>query len=61
MKLLIEELKATAEMRGIKGYKSMSKGALLRSLTLSKSVKTGKKPKISFSKAKHRKDQKRIQ
>ena len=51
MKLSIEELKAVAEIRGIKGYKSMSEDELLSALTLSKRVKKGKKPKTSFSKA----------
>ena len=49
MKLSIEELKAVAEIRGIKGYTSMSKNELLSALTLSKSVKKGKKSKASFS------------
>ena len=52
MKLTIEELKAVAEIRGIKGFKSMSKNELPSALTLSKPVKKGKKPKTSFSKAK---------
>ena len=47
-----EELKAIAEIRGIKGYKSISKGELLSALTPSKPAKKGKKPKASFSKAK---------
>ena len=47
-----EELKAIAEIRGIKGYKSMSKGELLSVLTPSKQAKKSKKPKTSFSKAK---------
>ena len=47
-----EELKAIAEIRGIKGYKSMSKAELLKALTPSKQLKKGKKPKTSFSKAK---------
>ena len=50
-----EELKAIAEIRGIKGYKSMSKNELLSALTLSKPVKKGKKPKTSFSKARREK------
>ena len=33
MKLSIEELKAVAEVRGIKGYTSMSKNELLSALT----------------------------
>ena len=51
MKISIEELKAVAEIRGIKSYKSMSKGELLSVLTPSKHVKKGKKPKTNFSKA----------
>ena len=51
MKLSIEELKAVAEIKGIKGYKSMSKNKLLSVPTLSKSIKKGKKPKTNFSKA----------
>ena len=50
-----EELKAIAEIRGIKGYKSMSKNELLSALTPSKQAKKGKKPKTSFSKAKIKK------
>ena len=34
-----EELKAIAEIRGIKGHKSMSKGELLSALTPSKQAK----------------------
>ena len=34
MKLSIEELQAVAEIRGIKGYKSMSKDEILSALTL---------------------------
>ena len=51
MKLSIEELKAVAEVRGIKGCKTMSEDELLRILTPSKPVKKGKKPKTSFFKA----------
>ena len=47
-----EELKAIAEIRGIKGYKSMSKSELLSALTPSKQAKISKKPKTIFSKAK---------
>ena len=47
-----EELKAIAEIRGIKCYKSMSKSELLCALTPPKQAKKGKKPKTSFSKAK---------
>ena len=47
-----EELKAIAEIRAIKGYKSMSKGELLSVLTPSKQAQKGKKTKTSFSRAK---------
>ena len=47
-----EELKAIAEIRGIKDYTSLSKGELLSVLTPSKPAKKGKKPKTNFSKAK---------
>ena len=50
--LSLEKLKAIAEIRCIKDYKSMSKGELLSALTPSKQAKKGKKPKTSFSKAK---------
>ena len=51
MKLSIEELKAVAEIKRIKGYKSMSKNELLSVFTPSKPVKKGKRPKANFSKA----------
>ena len=47
-----EELKAIAEVRGITGYKRMSKDELLRPLTPSKPAKKGKKQKTNFSKEK---------
>ena len=50
-----EELKAIAKIRGIKDYKSMSKGELLIALSPSKPAKKGKKTKTSFSKAKREK------
>ena len=43
MDLSTKELKAIAEIRGIKGYKSMSEDELLSSLTSSTPVKKGKK------------------
>ena len=43
-----EELKAIANIRGIKGYKSMSEDELLRSLTPSKPVKKGENSKSFF-------------
>ena len=49
--LSLEELKAIAEIRGIKGYKIMSRDELLGALTPSKPAKKGKKPKTNFSKA----------
>ena len=51
LELSLEELKAIAKIRGIKGYKSISDGDLLNALNLSKPVKKGKKPKTNFSKA----------
>ena len=51
LRLSLEELKAVAEIRGIKGYKSMAKDELLSALTPSEPVKKGEKPKASFSKA----------
>ena len=51
LRLSMEELKAVADIRGIKGYKSMPKGELLSALTLSKPTKKGKKQKSNFSKA----------
>ena len=45
-----EELKTIAEIRGIKGYKSMSKSELLSALTPSKQAKKDKKPKTGFRK-----------
>ena len=51
MDLSTKELKAIAKIRDIKGYKSMSEDELLRSLTSSKPVEKGKKPKSNFSKA----------
>ena len=47
-----EELKAIAEIKGIKGYKSMSKGELLSDLTPSKRAKKGEKPNQAFLKQK---------
>ena len=39
LRLSLEELKASVEIRGIKDYKSMSKGELLSALTPSKPAK----------------------
>ena len=51
MNLSTKELKAVAKIRDIKGYNSTSEDELLSSLTSSKPVKKGKKPKTNFSKA----------
>ena len=50
--LTLEDLKAVAEVRGIKDYENMSEDELLSLITPSKKSKKGKKPKTSFSKAK---------
>ena len=50
LELSLEELKAIAKIRGIKGYKSMSEGELLNALNLSKPVKKVKIQKQSFLK-----------
>ena len=55
-----EELKAIAEIRGIKGYKSIFKGELLSALTPSKQAKKGEKPKTIFFKAKIEKIRKNL-
>ena len=55
-----EELKAIAEIRSIKGYKSMSKGELLSSVTPSKPAKKVKTPKTNFSKARIEKVRKEL-
>ena len=52
MDLSTKELKAIPKIKGIKGYKSMSEDEISSTLTSSKPVKRGKKPKTSFSKAK---------
>ena len=49
MDLSTKLLKAIAKIRGIKGYKSMSKDELFSALT--SPVKQGKKVKTNFSKA----------
>ena len=54
LRLSSEELKAIAEIRGIKGYESMSEGELLSAITPTKEAKKsrkGKKQKTDFSKA----------
>ena len=50
MDLSTNELKEIATIRGIKGYKSMSKDELLRALSSSKPVKKVKNQKQIFLK-----------
>ena len=50
MKLSIEELKAITKIRGIKVYKSMSKGELLSALLHQSQAKTVKNQKQIFLK-----------
>ena len=50
LRLPLEELKVVAEIRGIKGYKSMSKDELLSALTPSKPIKKVKNQKQVFLK-----------
>ena len=50
LELSLEELKAVAKIRGIKGYKIMSEDKTLSAFNLSKPAKRGKKPKANFSK-----------
>ena len=49
--LSLEDLTAVAKVRGIKGYKSISKGELLSALSPSKPARKRKKQKSDFSKA----------
>ena len=60
LELSSEELKAIAEIRGIKGYKSMSKGELLSALTPSKQGKKVKKQKQVFLKQKQKRSEKNL-
>ena len=55
LELSLEELKAIAKIRGIKGYKSISDGDLLNALNLSKPVKKGKNQKQIFLKQEQKK------
>ena len=56
-KLSLNELKQTAKMRGIKGYKSISEERLVSSINESEPVKESEK---TFGDAKIEKDQKRF-
>ena len=51
LKLSLEEFKAIAKIRGMKGYKSMSEDEILSAFNLSTPAKKGRKPKANFSKA----------
>ena len=50
LELSLEELKTIAKIRGIKGYKSISKYEILSAFNLSKPAKKGKTPEVNFSK-----------
>ena len=50
--LSVEDLKAVAKVRGIKGYKNMSEGELLSAITPSKQAKKVKNQKQVFLKRK---------
>ena len=56
-KLSLNELKQTAKLRGIKGYKSISEERLVSSINESEPVKESEK---TFGDAKIEKDQKRF-
>ena len=56
-KLSLNELKQTAKMRGIKGYKSISEERLVSSINESEPVKESEK---NFGDARTEKDQKRF-
>ena len=64
--LSLKELKAIADIRGIRGYESMSEDRLLSDLKASKSVKKSKKnlddtkPKLNFSKTRIEKIRKKF-
>ena len=60
LELSSEELKAIGKIRGIKGYKSMSKGELLSALTQSKPAKKVKNQKQIFLKQEQKRSEKNL-